>query len=87
MQVSWDHDSQEEEDALRQQIAALDGVKNIKFYSKDEEWQFYKDSRSGDTKQSLEDMGLDNPMHDAFYVELEDGKQLQEISSTISSPM
>lgn len=84
VQVSWDHDSKEEEDALRQQIAALDGVKNIKFYSKDEEWQFYKDSQSGDTKQSLEEMGLDNPMHDAFYVELEDGTQLQEISSTIS---
>lgn len=82
--VSWDHDTEEEEAQLKEQIEALEGVKNVKFYSKDEEYQFYLESQNEDTRQSLEDMNLDNPMHDAFYVELEDGSRLRDISSTIS---
>ena len=34
--IDWDHESQADEDALKAQIQSLDGIKSVRFSSKDE---------------------------------------------------
>lgn len=83
--IDYDYESEEQEAAIREQIEALDGIKSIKYYSKDEERQFYIDSLSDQNlKDAASELMEDNPMHDAFYVEVTDGDILQSTAEKIA---
>ncbi len=84
--IDWDHESQADEDALKAQIQSLDGIKSVRFSSKDEELQYYIDQFDDEeTKKAVESLVQDNPMHDAFYVEVMDGDDIASIADTIKA--
>lgn len=84
--IDWDHESQADEDALKAQIQSLDGIKSVRFSSKDEELQYYIDQFDDEeTKKAVESLVQDNPMHDAFYVEVMDGDDIASIADRIKA--
>ena len=84
VQIDHDHESAEQEDKLAMEIKAIEGVGSVTYYTKDEEFQFYLDSfEDEETKEVFEPFRDDNPMHDAFYIEVKDGTQLEEIAKKI----
>ena len=84
--IDYDYESSDNESAIKIAIEKIDGVKSVRFSSKEEELEYYiSQFDDEETKQAVESLVDDNPMHDAYYVEVEDGKTLQDISKTISS--
>ncbi len=84
VQIDHDHESAEQEDQLAMEIKSIEGVGSVTYYTKDEEFQFYLDSfEDEETKEVFEPFRDDNPMHDAFYIEVTDGTQLEEIAKKI----
>lgn len=82
--VDFDHESAEEEDRIALAISEIDGVGNITYYTKDQEFEYYLDSFEDErTRQAMEPFRDNNPMHDAFYVEVTDGTRLEEITKKI----
>lgn len=80
------YDSESQEDEIQRQIEAIDGVKKVTFSDKDQEFQYYIDSFDDEqTKEAFEPFREDNPMHDAFYVEAENGNQITKIAKEIST--
>ncbi len=79
------YDSEDKEDDIKKEIEAIDGVKTVTFSDKAQEFQYYIDSFDDEkTKEAFEPFRDDNPMHDAFYVEAENGNQITDIAETIS---
>lgn len=82
--VDYDHEASDEEDQLSLDIQNIPGVKSVTYSSKDQEFQYYIDSFSDEKEKAVfEPFKDDNPMHDAFYVEVSDGTQLQNIADQI----
>ncbi len=83
--VDYDYEAAEEEDRINLAIADIPGVAKVTYSSKAEEFQYYIDSFEDEsTKAAFEPFADDNPMHDAFYVEVSDGTQLASIAEQIS---
>ncbi len=84
IQVDWDYDTPAQESVIRRELNAIDGVANIEFYTKDEEYQYYLDSMPEDVAEYFSVFeGEESPMHDAFYVEVENGKILESVANQI----
>ena len=86
VQIDFDHESAEQEDAISLAISKIDGVKKITYYTKDQEFQYYLDSfEDEETREAMAPYDDDfNPMHDAFYVDVEDGTKLEDVAAEIS---
>ena len=85
--ISYDHESESAEKAIQNSIEAIDGVKNVTYFSKEQELEFYL-SRFEDerTREAFEPfIGDRNPMHDAYYVETETGAQLSQVAEQIKT--
>ena len=85
VQIDYDYESEKQEEEIRKQIEAIEGVKNITYYTKEEEMAFFmstiEDEREKEIYEPFEaDM---NPMHDSFYVETDTGAQLETVANTI----
>ena len=79
--VDYDYEAPEQEERIKQELSAIDGVKTIKYSDKEQEFQYYIDSFDDEeTKEAFEPFRSDNPMHDAFYVEAISGNQIQDIA-------
>lgn len=84
--VDWNYESEEEMNRIRDEIEDLDGIKNITFRTKDEELQYYIEQFDDEeTREAVESLVEENPMHNAYYVEVYDGDQLSAIAEQISS--
>ena len=84
--VDYDHESAEEEDRISLAIQALPGVKSVTYSSKADEFQYYIDSFDDEsTKEAFEPFRESNPMHDAFYVEVDNNTNIEEIASQIEA--
>jgi cell division transport system permease protein len=82
--VMVDFDSEDQEDSIRSAIEQIDGVSEVTFSSKEDEFQYYIDSfNDEETKKAFEPFRKDNPMHDAFYVEAAKGTDIEPIASAI----
>ena len=82
--IAYDSEHEDVEAGIRKQIEMIDGVKAVEYKSKDEEFQFYLDQFEDErTRKLFEPFGEDNPMHDAFYVETNDGSEIQAIAAQI----
>lgn len=80
-----DYDYETQEDYLQKQIEEIDGVKSVTFYTKDEEFENYINSFTDEaTKEAFEPFRDDNPMHDAFYVEAENGDDIETIANELN---
>lgn len=84
--IDYNYEAQEEIDRIGLAIANIDGVKSVDFSSKEEEFQYYVDSFSDEKERAIfEPYRDDNPMHNAYYVEVEDGNKLESIANMIAS--
>lgn len=78
------YESASAEQKIRNEIEGIQGVKNVAFSSKEEELQYYLDQYEDEAiKEAMAPFGDENPMSDAFYVEVEDGDLIQQISDQI----
>lgn len=84
--VDWNYESEEEQNRIRDEIDALEGIKNITYRTKDEELQYYIEQFDDEeTREAVESLVEENPMHNAYYVEVYDGDQLSSIAEQIRS--
>ena len=82
--VGYDYESAEQEDRISLAIQEVEGVDTVTFSSKAEEFQYYLDSFSDErTKEAFRPFEEDNPMHDAYYVTVKDGSDLQSAAEAI----
>lgn len=83
--IDYDHEQQEQLDAIGLAIGNIDGVRSVNFSDKDQEFQYYIDSFEDEEEQAIfEPFREDNPMHHAYYVEVYDGDNLETIANQIS---
>lgn len=83
--ISYDYESDEQEAALKEKIEALDGIKEIRYSSKEDELNYYINQFDDEeTRSAVESLVDDNPMHDAYYVEVVDGDTLRSTADAIS---
>ena len=82
--VSYDYESQEAENKIRIAIEKIDGVASVTYSDKEAEFDYYLDSFDDEkTKEAMEPFREYNSMHDAFYIEAEDGDMIQDIAAEI----
>ena len=84
VQISYDYESEEEEQRIKNEIAAINGVKKVTYSSKEEEFDFfierYEDER---TREVFESYREENPLHDAYYVETNQGSLIADAADQI----
>ncbi|NLC96805.1 MAG: ABC transporter permease [Erysipelotrichaceae bacterium] len=83
--VDYTHESQEQLDAIGIEISNIEGVNEVTFSSKDEEFQAYLDGFDDDQKELFEPFKEDNPMHHAFYVSVDEGSLLKTVADEIQN--
>lgn len=82
--IDWNYESEDQEARIKQQIEEIGGIKNITYRTKDEELQYYIDQFEDDeTREAVESLVDENPMHNAYYVEVLDGNNLSDIAERI----
>ena len=80
--VDYDITSQTTIDNLKKEILNIEGVKEVDFRSKDDEFTFYVELYP-DVKEFNEYYRDRNPFHDAFLVSVDDGALLQDVKLKI----
>lgn len=84
VRIDYDHESASDEDRISLAISEMEGVQSINYVSKAEEFEYYIDSFDDNkTKEAFAPFKDDNPMHDAFYVEVSDGSRLEQLAADI----
>ena len=79
------HESMAAEQKIRNQIEQIEGVKVVEYSSKEQEFAYYLEQYDDAAmREAMAPFGDDNPMSDAFYVEVEDGDLIETIASQIS---
>lgn len=69
--------------SMEASIKSIEGVENVVFRTKDEEFDFYNETYP-DMVEFSELYREDNPFHDTFIVYLEDGSNMNQVKETIS---
>ena len=86
VKVDYDYEAASEEDRISLAIAAIPGVHTVTYSSKADEFEYYINSFNDEKmKEAYAPFRDDNPMHDAFYVEVSDGTQLENIAAQIEN--
>lgn len=85
VEIDYSYESAEQEDAIGLAIQNIPGVTSLTYYDKSQELEAFLDSISDEKVRAVyETYRDDNPFHDAYYVEVEDGNQLESISEQIA---
>ena len=82
--VDYDITSQTELDALEKQLLNVEGVKSIEYKSKDEEFTYYVEMYP-DIREFNELYRDQNPFHDAFLVNVDDGLAMETVKTKIEA--
>lgn len=85
--IDYEYEAQEEIDRIGLEIQALPGVdkQGVVFSNKDDELTYYISSFEDEREREiLEQYREDNPMHHAYYVKLQGGKNLKPIADQIA---
>lgn len=84
--IDYNYESQENIDRIGLAIKELPGVDVVTFSSKEEELNFFIDSFTDEhEKEIFESYREDNPMHNAYYVKIKDGNDLQALKTQIDA--
>lgn len=83
--VDTDHENEQDIASLQKKIEALSEVKSVRYSSKDDELKYYIAQFDQETQTALQEMIDENPMHDAFYVEVKDGNDIRKVADTIEA--
>lgn len=82
--VAYDHEEQSQMDLLQAQIRSLPGVVSVEFSGKDQEFDALMATYDDENARSaLETYREDNPLHNAFYVEVASGEVLEQTAQAI----
>ncbi len=82
--IDYQYEGQEDIDRIGLTISEMRGVDTVSFSSKDEELDAYINSFDKEEERELfETYREDNPMHHAYYVQVENGDGLKELSAQI----
>ncbi|MCX7796383.1 MAG: ABC transporter permease [bacterium] len=73
----------EDREILKNRISAMEGVKEVRYVSKDEAWKRFKESFKGN-KFVLEIMGK-NPLPDSFEIKVESPEYVEILANSITS--
>ena len=83
--ASVEKGKEDQESVIKQKILAIDGVESVEFSTADQEFDLYLKSFDDEkTREAFEPLRDRQPMHDAFYVEISDGSQLESVADQIS---
>lgn len=80
--VSYNVTSESELNKIEGQLKNINGVSNVEFRSKDEEFTYYIEQYP-DLKDFYEGYRNDNPFHDAFMISAEHGDDLDNIKKEV----
>lgn len=80
--VSYNVESKTQLNSIKSQIEGLDGVKDVDYQSKDDEFDYYV-SQYPDLTDFYELYRDDNPFHDAFIISVESGSQLETVKNAV----
>ena len=84
VKVDYDYEAASEEDRISLAIAGIPGVRAVNYSSKADEFEYYINSFNDEKmKEAYAPFRDDNTMHDAIYVEVSDGTQLENIAAQI----
>ena len=85
--IDFAYESPEEELRIRNQIAQIEGVNEITYYTKEQEYEYFLEMWKDDerTQQLFEGFRDDNYMHDAYYVTALSGYDISLISEQIKT--
>lgn len=84
--IDYNYESAEDEGRISLAIQEIPGVLEVNYSSKADEFQYYLDSFTDEkTKEAFAPFEEDNPMHDAYYVTVEDGSQLESVATQIEA--
>lgn len=81
--IDYDHEDAQSEQQIGDAIRAIDGVRTVTFSSKDDEAQYYLENYSQADQAIVDLIMSDNPLHDAYYVTLNDGQSLESVANAI----
>ena len=80
--VSYDVTSENQLSSIKNEIEKIEGVKEAKYQSKDDEFTFYV-NQYPDLSDFYELYREDNPFHDAFIVSLTSGDHLESVKLSL----
>jgi len=87
VQVDYEHETSEQLNKIKQQIQSIEGVVDMQFVSKEEELQFYIESTVDDeASRAIFEPYMEageNPMHHSYYVEVSEGRMIQQVAQKI----
>lgn len=82
--IDYASEAQENIDRIGLSISNIQGVEEVKFSSKEDEFQYYIDSFEDENERAIfESYREENPMHHAYYVKVMSGQDLQSIAEQI----
>lgn len=82
--VDEKYENKAAEDRIKAEIEKIEGVKSVDFSSKEDEFKYYLEQYDDEEmREVMAPFGDDNPMNDAFYVEVEDGGMIQVTADQI----
>ena len=82
--IDYDYETPEKMADIKKAILEIDGVRQVTFYSKEEELEYWLDSFEDDQIREIYAPDDEyNPMHAAFYIETQEGKKLQAVAEQV----
>ena len=87
VKIDYDYESSEDLTRIRAYIESIDGVSDVDFFTKEDELKYYIDRNASTEEQRAifapyEGEG-NNPFHHMYYVNVEDGLEVERIASEI----
>lgn len=84
--IDYEHEDQETIDKIGVAISEINGVLDVVYHSKDDEFQAYLESFDDPYERELiEPYRNDNPMHNAYYVSVKSGEYLDSVANQITA--
>ena len=81
--INYDVDDLSQIGTMRKQIEGMNGVEKVEYRTKDQEFDFYNEQYP-DMIEFSELYRADNPFHDTFVVNVNDGANLNDVKNNIA---
>ena len=81
--IDYDVDNYTQINAMRTEIVNMEGIENVEFRTKDQEFDYYNEQYP-DMIEFSELYREDNPFHDTFIINVKDGTSLSDVKNKIA---
>ena len=83
--IDYEAESESSRSNIETAIKAIPGIDTVEFRDKDEEFTYYAEMQGEEERDFYEQYRSSNPFHDVFLVSVDDGLDIQEITSQIAT--